>query len=168
MLARKMGTLIVLLCTFGLTSLEITSVHGEMETDCNTRSAISLKDAVSPQPTFPFRTDKLTWEECMAYSTATDDSHCNPAGLQEFCNRTVPDDFAVYPMSRTFLGVDCASSTRALLAIVMKKVTMVSPKRAVTVRLNERNDTLLDPVHPDVVEPVRQQLIEVNIWLLCH
>ncbi|XP_055353493.1 uncharacterized protein LOC129599308 [Paramacrobiotus metropolitanus] len=159
-----MDILIVLLCILGFTLIELLPpVNGEMETDCNTRPGSFPKAAVFSQPTFPFRTDKLTWDECMAYSNVTDGSRCNPAGLQQFCNRTVPDEFSLYPMSRTFLAVECGQSTRPLLASVTKKVSTVSPNRAITINLNERNDTLLDPVHPDVVEPVRQQLIELNI-----
>ncbi|XP_055353491.1 uncharacterized protein LOC129599303 [Paramacrobiotus metropolitanus] len=142
----------------GLCVIGFILVDAVMETDCNNRSMARTPPTENnfSQPVFPFRSDTLTLEECMAYYTSPDSYECNPRGLP-YCNKTV-----AYPMSRTFLEVNCPRNMRASLAGIMKLASMVIPNRAITARLNERPD-LTDPLHPDVLNPVRNQLIELTI-----
>ncbi|XP_055344330.1 uncharacterized protein LOC129592344 [Paramacrobiotus metropolitanus] len=158
---------IFLLSISGALQNRLTSAaSAKQESDCSAQQSADISHSsattASHAPVFPFRTDTLTLDECQAYGAIPTSYLCNPAFSARGCNRTDDDDSLLQPMSRTFIELSCSWHNRTFLAAMTNHLKTVSPNRAVIIELDEKNDTT-DPVHSDVIEPVRQQLIALTI-----
>ncbi|XP_055354268.1 uncharacterized protein LOC129599928 isoform X1 [Paramacrobiotus metropolitanus] len=131
----------------------------ELETECNPPAA---SNAPTPAATFSFRVDRLTTDECNAYvALIKPEGACNPPIIPQ-CNTTTNDEFLFQPTSKTYLDVGCSANDRAAMVQLTKNIPTLAANRATKIELQERNDTT-DPVHTDVIEPIRNQLIHLSI-----
>ncbi|XP_055347440.1 uncharacterized protein LOC129594694 [Paramacrobiotus metropolitanus] len=134
----------------------------ELETDCN--SGANIPQTITPEPVeYPFRTDLLTRDECMAYANLSQNGEiCSPViGVRE-CEGPSDDEYLLKVLSRTYINVRCSWGNRTLLTTVTTNIHLISPTRAAIIDLKERNDSA-DPVHPEVINPIRNQLIELCV-----
>ncbi|XP_055347446.1 uncharacterized protein LOC129594698 [Paramacrobiotus metropolitanus] len=134
----------------------------DLEIDCNTPPTATQISAVQLDPN-PFRTDLLTREECLGYVSLHESrSICSPVQSRKDCEPSSNDQYTITPISRTYIEVLCSWENRTSFAEITQSVSTISQRRAVTIRLKERNDST-DPIHSDVVNPIREQIIELSI-----
>ncbi|XP_055347424.1 uncharacterized protein LOC129594678 [Paramacrobiotus metropolitanus] len=134
----------------------------DLETDCNTVPNVTQPTALEPI-TFSFRNDLLTRGECLMYANLSQNGKiCSPIfGVHE-CEGSSDDQYLLKPLSRTYIDVRCSWENRTLLTNITKNIHLISPTRAVIIKLKERNDSL-DPVHLEVINPIRNQLIQLHV-----
>ncbi|XP_055347408.1 uncharacterized protein LOC129594667 [Paramacrobiotus metropolitanus] len=134
----------------------------DLEIDCNPAPATTT--AAPAEPTaFPFRTDLLTREECLAYAQLhTHRNMCSPVLSPQQCEPSKYDQYTITPPSRTYIDASCSWANRTALTEVMRSINIISPNRAAIVTFAEQNDTTC-PIHSDVINPIRNQIIELYV-----
>ncbi|XP_055354419.1 uncharacterized protein LOC129600052 [Paramacrobiotus metropolitanus] len=146
-----------------LSVLAVVSGFGtDLEKDCNnpTHDYESISKLPSTVISFPFQTDLLTKEECIAFATIGEEDACRLVLNIENCDITVQDYYYRYhAVSRTYLKVDCYRQKRSDMRDLTRNISRISPNRAVTILLVEKSNT----VHSEVAEPIRQQIIELSV-----
>ncbi|XP_055347349.1 uncharacterized protein LOC129594623 isoform X2 [Paramacrobiotus metropolitanus] len=136
--------------------------HTDLETDCNIPPNMSQTNVVDPIA-FPFRSDLLTREECLLYANLSHNGAiCSPVFSVQECEKSSNDEHLLTPPSRTYIDIRCSWENRTLLSDTTKNIHLISPTRAIIIKLKERNDSV-DPVHPEVISPIRNQLIEFRV-----
>ncbi|XP_055347973.1 uncharacterized protein LOC129595086 [Paramacrobiotus metropolitanus] len=129
------------------------------ESECNaptTPTGIADNSPVTAGGTL--RTDMLSAEECVTY-------HKMPCGDDDenYCPMVYARNHSMDPLSHTYVTITCQfGSTRTALAQFARNVSITSANRAVVLKMNERNDTE-DPLHSDVIGPIRTQIIELDV-----
>ncbi|XP_055347261.1 uncharacterized protein LOC129594552 [Paramacrobiotus metropolitanus] len=145
-----------------LLAAEFAEPFSELEAECSTSSAaIASPDSVVPVEKFFFRTDNFTQAEYFAYSVLVDGSTplCDIGPLVQSFYHQVEGESTIY---LTYIEARCLDGVRAAAAQLTRNIHNISSDRAVTLQLHERADTD-DPVHYDVIDPVRQLLIELHV-----
>ncbi|XP_055352930.1 uncharacterized protein LOC129598869 [Paramacrobiotus metropolitanus] len=136
----------------------------DLEVDCHQQSKPDdSSNALAHPVQFAFRTDKLTKTECLTYvALRRNATLCSPVLLARQCNEEAKDALLLHSMSRTYLEGGCSWENRAFFTQLTKNISLISPNRAVTLALKERENAD-DPLHYDVFDPVRHHLIELTI-----
>ncbi|XP_055330771.1 uncharacterized protein LOC129583087 [Paramacrobiotus metropolitanus] len=131
----------------------------DLESDCNPAPEVTPPATAVPSPSL--RTDLLTQEECLVYLQMHEDTkRCSPIRWLADCQASA-SSFLI-AATRTYINVGCSGEDRATLANLTRFISTVSPQRAAIISLQERNDTT-DTVHSDVIDPLRQQLVEITV-----
>ncbi|XP_055348008.1 uncharacterized protein LOC129595119 [Paramacrobiotus metropolitanus] len=129
----------------------------QFETECNAPSVSNAEVKTAP-PINSFRTDTLTADECRTYA----EMPCGD-GKHDYCLMHYAPGSNKDPLTKTYVEMSCwDGGTRTAIAQYATNVSITSPNRAITLQLAERNDTE-DPVHHDVIDPIRKQIIELQI-----
>ncbi|XP_055354401.1 uncharacterized protein LOC129600038 [Paramacrobiotus metropolitanus] len=161
---RSLWFIFVISCMFRFTSGE-TGSGTELEQDC---SVLTQDDGgITKVPTvpvfFPFLTDLLTKEECITFATLGEEKACSLEWKIEACNVAKDDYYYKYhAMSRTYLKFECQGANRSDMLELTRNISSISPNRAVTILLSEKGGAS-HPVHSDVIEPIRQQIVELAV-----
>ncbi|XP_055348014.1 uncharacterized protein LOC129595127 [Paramacrobiotus metropolitanus] len=130
----------------------------QFETDCNAPDASTAEIIKTAPPINSFRTDTLAADECRTYAKML----CGD-GKHDYCIMSYPPGSDMSPLTKTYFEMSCwEGGTRTAIAVYARNVSLTSPNRAITLELAERNDTE-DPVHHDAVDPIRQQIIQMQI-----
>ncbi|XP_055352918.1 uncharacterized protein LOC129598860 [Paramacrobiotus metropolitanus] len=135
----------------------------KLEVECNQPTASTAPPEPSPAPeNVSFRTDNVTREECLAYfalwTRAT--SLCSPVQAQVHCDS---DPRGIFAISKTYIQAQCLRGDRTDAGRLTSNVHRISPGRAVTLLLEDHTVAQENPVHHDVIEPVRQQLVQLTV-----
>ncbi|XP_055335043.1 uncharacterized protein LOC129586070 [Paramacrobiotus metropolitanus] len=143
----------------------------ELEAECSPPTASALSpDSLLSSDNFTFRTDLLTQEECHAYVALKNSTtslyypkkkiHSQYIDINIYC----PDDGRPGPIpdAPTFIRAWCSYYNRSDTARLTRHIRRISPGRAVLLLFNEGADAD-DSLHPDVIGPVRDQLLELSI-----
>ncbi|XP_055357056.1 uncharacterized protein LOC129602114 [Paramacrobiotus metropolitanus] len=134
----------------------------ELEVECSALSAsTATHEPFVPMEKLSLRTDNFTQAEYEAYSALRNSSttFCNIAPLVQSYSHQRLGRRTVY---LTYIEARCLNGVRAAASQLTLNIRNISSDRAVTLLLDERADTD-DPVHYDVIDPVRHLLIELHV-----
>ncbi|XP_055351828.1 uncharacterized protein LOC129598072 [Paramacrobiotus metropolitanus] len=113
-------------------------------------------------PSYPFRRDLFTAEECNLYFTlGSNGSMCLLIPGSRLCAITEKSPRR-FVMMNTYVEVPCLHPTRSQLVKTTQRVSQISPQRAVVLHLDEEPDKE-DLVTVDVIEPIRNQTVHIGI-----
>ncbi|XP_055354267.1 uncharacterized protein LOC129599927 isoform X2 [Paramacrobiotus metropolitanus] len=150
-----------------LSAASTTGFTDDLETEC----------AVPPPPPstfshsdFPFRTDTLTREEfCVRFMKDTDCNQEWEAPDFPNCLNASEAEFQRHPYASmakwTFVEFGCAEETRDRMKTRAETFRRISPRRAISIAFyaDSEDREEFDPINFDVVDPVRNQVIQVAV-----
>ncbi|XP_055339326.1 uncharacterized protein LOC129588930 [Paramacrobiotus metropolitanus] len=142
----------------------------DLESECSEPAVIQTK-RVPPTAAFPFRTDGLTRAEfCLRFVPETS---CIPTmfgTVYEFdnCHNATDSEIRAHPwgssIEKTYIDFDCIWKTRKHMTVITKALGGMSPTRALTIALYDHADDQRLAIHKDVIEPVRNQVIQLSTF----
>ncbi|XP_055348723.1 uncharacterized protein LOC129595669 [Paramacrobiotus metropolitanus] len=135
----------------------------DLEADCSVRNQSVTSIPFSLQTVPSFRNDTLTMDECIAYHARQADAlMCAIVWELEMC-ALIGDVRRQYtPMLNTYIQPGCKFQERMAVETTTRAISLISPDRAVALALWDWNGPD-DPVTSEVVEPVRQQIIALDV-----
>ncbi|XP_055354417.1 uncharacterized protein LOC129600050 [Paramacrobiotus metropolitanus] len=155
----------IFLILFFVLSAVVTGSFPKLETDCNStlQTDATISAASSPPQGLVFRNTALTKTECDVYRLLFyREGPCNPVEDNRSCDRTEPDP-TENPIMRTYLKLRCRKQySQSEISVTTQLVSQMVNNRAVTLSIYEKNNTT-DPVHLEVIEPIRNNLIALEI-----
>ncbi|XP_055348733.1 uncharacterized protein LOC129595677 isoform X2 [Paramacrobiotus metropolitanus] len=134
----------------------------KLETSCIQLNQTAPDKTLAP-PTYLFRSDLLTTEECLAYAAPTIDKGICPIIMKEEDCYISDKNPRQHQMLGTYLEIACVWENHTLAAKTTKRIRQISPHRAVMLSLFERDDTE-DPITVDVLDPLRNQLVHLALF----
>ncbi|XP_055344714.1 uncharacterized protein LOC129592653 [Paramacrobiotus metropolitanus] len=145
----------------------------KLETDCHPPHNPTAKADAAPLGISSFRKDNLTATETRLYEQmrSNDDIPAYQTCLVEtrhgYVNRWKVEN--VNESDTSYVDLQCHTTARRdAVAYIAKNISVISPLRALTVQLADReyepyDPSDLTPVHQDVFEPIRNQVIQIDI-----
>ncbi|XP_055348957.1 uncharacterized protein LOC129595851 [Paramacrobiotus metropolitanus] len=140
----------------------------ELETECS-EPARFKSEAAPPTVTFPFRTDGLTRAEfCLRFAKETSCSQVMFSSTYQFdnCLNATDQEIRAHPwghfIEKTYIDFNCPEKVREHMIAITKAISGISPTRAITIALYDNTDDRWLAIHNDVIEPVRNQVIQLS------
>ncbi|XP_055348986.1 uncharacterized protein LOC129595879 [Paramacrobiotus metropolitanus] len=148
----------------------------DFESECSEPAATQTKQVQPSEPTvtFPFRTDGLTRAEfCIRFAKETSCSQVMFGSTYKFdnCYNASDSEIRAHPwghfIEKTYIDFNCPSQGREHMTAITKAISGISPTRALTIALYDKADERWLAIHSDVIEPVRNQVIQLSA-LFCE
>ncbi|XP_055348980.1 uncharacterized protein LOC129595874 [Paramacrobiotus metropolitanus] len=144
-------------------------VTDDLETECS-QTSDSLKSESAPS-LIPFRTDGLTRAEfCLSFAKQTS---CIQAtfGLtykMDNCNNATDSEVWAHPckalFNKTYIDLSCPTKECEDMKTITTSINMISPTRAIALKLYDNTDDRWLAIHKDITAPVRNQVIQLSVF----
>ncbi|XP_055349021.1 uncharacterized protein LOC129595912 isoform X2 [Paramacrobiotus metropolitanus] len=162
----KQKWVLLVLTAAAIMTTPLLAQDDQLETDCNQPSTTNDKIAASTPPTeSPYRTDNITQDECRSYAAMQRDT--GNMWRSKTCSPDMPND-CKGPFGENSLLLTCRGSRldQPEMIEVATNISRISPRRPVAIhfeRVESMSGPTPDVLKSDVIEPFRNQVIEIKM-----